>query len=273
MKMLIRLASALALGPSLCGLVLAHLAHAEEALTAREIMQRVNDRDDGDNATADLEMILIDKRGMERRRDIRVYTKDYGDDVHQVIFFLSPADVQDTGFLTYDYDGVEQDDDQWLYLPALRKTKRIASADQSGSFLGSDFAYADLSRRPLERYDFEIMKETEVRGAKAWQILATPKTQSEIDRTGYTKSVVFVLQDNYVVVRAANWLDKGNKVKYFDVTTLEKVDGVWVNMLAQMTTKRGKETLHKTILRTASIVFDQGHSDSVFTTRQLEKGP
>ena len=270
MKTQIRLALVLGLAGSL--LATAPIAHAEEKLTAREIMQRVNDRDDGDNATADLEMLLIDKYGNERRREIRSYSKDYGDDTHQIIFFLSPADVKDTGFLTYDYDGVEQDDDQWLYLPALKKTKRIASTDQSGSFLGSDFAYADLTRRPLDRYDFELMKETEVRGAKAWQILATPKVPAEIERTGYTKSVVFVLQDNYVVVRAASWLDKGNKVKYLDVKQLEKIDGIWVAVETEMATKRGRETLHKTVLRTAKIAFDQGHDDAVFTTRQLEKG-
>ena len=63
------------------------------------------------------------------------------------MFFLSPADVKDTGFLTYDYDEEGRDDDQWLYLPALKKTKRIASGDKSGSFMGSDFTYADMTDR------------------------------------------------------------------------------------------------------------------------------
>ena len=245
---------------------------APGALTAREIMQRVNDRDDGDEITSDLEMVLIDKNGNERRREIRSFSKDYGKDTRSIIFFLSPADVKDTGFLTYDYDSVDQDDDQWLYLPALKKTKRIASTDQSGSFLGSDFSYADLTERPLDRYDFELMQETEVRGAKAWQIQATPRTQDEIDRTGYTKAILFVLQDNFVVVRAASWLTKSNRIKYYDVKELSQVDGIWVGTEIHMTTKRGKETLHKTVLKTANIAFGQGHTDATFSTRKLENG-
>ncbi len=93
-------------------------APAEE-LSAREIMQRVQDRDDGDNGKQDMEMILIDKNGAQRVRHIRSFGKDRGEDELQLMFFISPADVKNTGFLTYDYDAGEKDDDQWLYLPAL----------------------------------------------------------------------------------------------------------------------------------------------------------
>ena len=261
-----------------CGLALAVGATlslappADAGPTAREIMQKVDARDDGDQSTALLEMILIDGRGFERRRSILHLTKDYGEDTREIIFFLSPADVQDTAFLTYDYRSAEQDDDQWLYVPALKRTRRIASADQSRSFVGSDFSYADLTRLPLERYDFELMQETDVRGHAAWQIQATPKGDEEVDRTGSFRAVYFVRKDNYVVVRAASWL-RGKKVKYLDVKELEQVDGIWVRTEMHMTTKRGDEMLHKTILRTSRISFDESHPDSTFTTRQLEKGP
>ncbi len=103
-------------------------------------MQAVDDRDDGDDGISDLEMTLIDKRGNKRVRKIRSFSKDFGEDDYQLMFFLSPADVKDTGFLTFDYDDDDRDDDQWLYLPALKKTKRIATGDKSGSFMGSDFS-------------------------------------------------------------------------------------------------------------------------------------
>ena len=135
---------------------------------AREIMQKVNDRDDGDNQTLDMEMILIDKRGNKRKRSIRSFRKDKGKDTYSILFFLTPADVKNTGFLTYDYKEKDKDDDQWLYLPALRKSKRIASDDKSGSFMGSDFNYSDLTEPALEDYDFHLMKEVEVGGVKTW---------------------------------------------------------------------------------------------------------
>lgn len=105
---------------------------------ARFIMEKVDSRDDGDKSITDMQMRLIDKNGKERIRTIRSYSMDMGKDSYSLMFFLSPADVKNTGILTYDYDDPDKDDDQWLYLPALRKTKRIASSDKSGSFMGSE---------------------------------------------------------------------------------------------------------------------------------------
>ena len=107
-------------------------------LTARQIMDRVDARDTGDNKASDMTMTLIDKRGSKRVRSIRSYTKMRGVDEMRLMFFLTPADVKNTAFLTYEYAD-NRDDDQWLYLPALRKSKRIAAADKSGSLMGSDF--------------------------------------------------------------------------------------------------------------------------------------
>jgi outer membrane lipoprotein-sorting protein len=260
---------------ALLALLLAALAAAPVAaadLSAREIMQRVDDRDDGDNGSSEMEMILIDKSGHERVRKIRSFTKDKGEDKMRIMFFREPADVKDTGFLTYDYDDTKKDDDQWLYLPALRKTKRIASSDKSGSFMGSDFNYADMTRKDLDAYDFKILKEDDVRGAKTWVIEAIPKTREEIDETGYTKSVVFVHQDNFIVVRAVHWEKEGNRLKYMDALKVEKIDGIWTITENTMTTKQGKETLHKTVLRFANVKYNQPLSGDMFSIRRLEKG-
>jgi hypothetical protein len=242
-------------------------------LSAREIMQRVYDRDDGNNRVSDMEMILIDKRGQKRQRKMRSFTRKFGeDDDYSLMFFLTPADVKDTGFLTYDYKDEERDDDQWLYLPALKKTKRIASGDKSGSFMGSDFSYADMTERPLARYDYTLMKETEVGGHKVWQIESLPNTDEEIKETGYTKSIVFVRQDNFVTIRSVGWLKKGKKLRYFDVKELEEIDGIWVPTEMHMTTKKGKATLHKTVINTSNVKFNQDLGDDDFTVRKLEKG-
>ena len=178
------------LATGLLALIATQPALAE--MTAREIMQKVDDRDDGDNKVNDMTMTLIDKKGNKRVRSIRSYNKDKGEDKQSIMFFLTPADVKDTAFLTYDYDAFDKDDDQWLFLPALRKSKRIASSDKSGSFMGSDFNYSDMTRKNLDAYDFKILKEQEVRGAKTWIIETQPKSKEEIEETGYKKSWVFV---------------------------------------------------------------------------------
>ena len=256
----------------LTALLLALPAAAEE-LTAREIMERVDARDDGDYSTQDLKMVLIDKRGNQRIRELRAFGRDEGEDEYSIMFFLSPADVEDTGFLTYDYKDEAKDDDQWLYLPALNRSKRIASSDKSGSFMGSDFSYADMTDRPLDDYQYTLMKETEVDGEPVWQIETLPITEREKDQTGYTKSVVFVRKDNFLVVRSVNFVKKGKRLKYFDAKKVEQIDGVWIATEMHMTTKKGKKTVHKTVLTAQNVRFNQDIDDDFFSVRQLEKGP
>jgi outer membrane lipoprotein-sorting protein len=249
------------------------IARGDEAtLTGRQIMDLVDARDDGDNSTQDMTMILIDKNGNQRERTIHAMSRDVGEDTHTIMFFLSPADVKDTGFLTYDYDDESADDDQWLYLPALKKTKRIASSDKSGSFMGSDFSYADMTDRKLDNYEYRLMEETDVDGVPVWQVESIPITEKEIDETGYTKSIVFVRKDNYVVIRAVSWVKKGNRLKYLDVKKLEKIDGIWVPTEMHMTTKKGKKTLHKTVITSDNVRFNQELDEDLFTVRTLEKG-
>ena len=241
-------------------------------MSAREIIERVNDRDDGDNRSADMTMTLIDKKGNERIRKIASFDKDKGEDRMRIMFFLSPADVKDTAFLTYDYDAYEKDDDQWLYLPALRKSKRIASTDKSGSFMGSDFNYSDMTRRNIDNYNFKILKQPEVRGKKTWLIEALPKSKEEMEETGYKKSLLFVDQESFVVVRGVHWTLEGNRLKYQDVPGLELIDNVWTITRMTMTTKKGKATLHKTELLFENVRYNQGHTEEMFTVRRLEKG-
>jgi len=248
------------------------IASADEP-EARRIMEQVDQRDDGDNQSSNLEMILIDKRGKQRVRELKSFRKDKGEDTHTLMFFLSPADVEDTGFLTYDYDDPDRDDDQWLYLPALKKTKRIAASNKSGSFMGSDFSYADMTDRPLSKYDYTLIQESEIDGHPIWVIQSIPTEEDEIDETGYTKSIQFVRKDNYVAIRAKIWLKKGRRHKYMEVKELTQIDGIWVSTLMTMTTKKGKQTLHKTLLRTSDVKFDQPLVFDDFSVRGLEAGP
>ena len=187
------------------------------------------------------------------------------------MFFKSPADVKNTAFLTHDYDDASKDDDQWLYLPALKKVKRIPSTDKSSSFMGSDFSYFDMTNRDLDDYNFKILKETQVRGHDAWMIESTPNNQQVIDESGYEKTIAIVRKDNFVVVRAINFLSNGKK-KYLDLTQIHEENGIWLIDEMSMTTKKGKRTVHKTVLSFSNVTLNGSIDDNVFTTRRLEKG-
>ena len=242
------------------------------AMTADEIATQVDERDEGDKSISTMEMALIDKHGNERIRKMKNYSMDKDDRTQSVIFFLTPADVRNTAFLTYDYNDSSKDDDQWLYLPALKKTKRIASSDKSSSFMGSDFTYSDMTSREVEDYTYRIAKETTVRDNKVWVMESIPKTRKTIDETGYTKSYMFVRQDNFVVVRALHILKDGGKKKYLDVKKLEQIDGIWVATEIEMKTTQDKNTLHRTILKLDNVMFNQDMDDAFFSVRRIEKG-
>jgi hypothetical protein len=235
-------------------------------------MEKVFARDDGDNKVWDMEMLLIDKDGKERVRKARCFSKDRGRDTLRLMFFVEPPDVKDTAFLTYDYDAADKDDDQWLYLPALRKTKRIALSTKSNSFMGSDFSFGDLTKGRLDDYEYSLLKEIKTENDEMWLIQSVPRTEKVIDEFGYTKSVIFVRKDNFVTVRAIHWLKKRNRLKYMDVRSLEVIDGVWVATEIHMTTKEREETQHKTIMRNNNMKLNQDLEESFFSLRQMEKG-
>jgi len=238
---------------------------------ARAIMTKVDARDDGSSLEQNLLMVLVNKKGKKRVRDMKSYTKDFGKDEKKVMFFKSPADVKNTGFLTFDYDKANKDDDQWLYLPALKKVKRIPSSDKSSSFMGSDFSYYDMTKMSLKDFDFKLLKETKVRGHAVWMIESTPRSKKIMKESGYTKSINIVRKDNYVVVRSIGYM-RGGKKKYLDVTRMHKQSGIWVIDEMSMTTKKGKATLHKTILKFSKTKLNKPINNNQFTTRRLEKG-
>jgi hypothetical protein len=141
--------------------------------------------------------------------------------------------------------------------------------------MGSDLNYSDMTSPDLEDYDFSFYekgKEAEVRGKKVWVIWSIPRTKAVIRETGYKKSLLFVRPDIDMVVRAIRWVDQGGYLKYVDVKFLELIDGVWVATETYVTKKKGKKTVHKTILTLNNVKFNQDLEHDWFTIRRMEKG-
>lgn len=247
-------------------------------LTAREVMQKVDDRYTGDTSIQDSTMLLIDSKNRQRVRQTKGYSKEFGDDTKTITFFLSPADVKNTSFLSYNWDAEGKDDDSWLYLPALRKVKRLSTADKSGAFMGSDFSYADIEGVKVEEYDYKFLKGKEneaVDGQPVWVIESRPKKaikKKVIKKTGYLKSQSWVRKDNFMIVKAKLWVKKGKKIKYLTVSGIEKIQGVWTAKKSQMvTTKKGK-VQHSTVMQLNAIKYNEPLEDDMFTTQRMERG-
>jgi len=249
---------------------------AEESLSGMEIMQRVNQVNLGDDVSQDVEMILINKAGKEKRKVARSFRKRFGDgplkETRTVMFFSAPEAVAGTAFLSWDYDDPSKQDKQWLYLPRMNQSKRIAGNDKRLAFMGTDFSHADMALRNIHRYDYKILGTEKLGGQTVWVIEGVPLNQEEIAESGYTRSVLYVRQDNFIVVRAINSVKKGNKEKQLDVLGLDKIGEYWVQKEVIMETRKGDNVLSKTIMRTDNIQFDQGLDDMLFTVRSMENG-
>jgi hypothetical protein len=146
-------------------------------------------------------MVLRNRHGEESRREIRskvLETKDDGD--KSLIVFDEPKDVAGTALLTYTHK--TGDDDRWLYLPALKRVKRIASSNKSGPFMGSEFAYEDLGSQEVEKYTYRYLRDETLDGQEVFVFERYPKDAE----SGYTRNVI--------------WMDKAEyrplKIEFYD---------------------------------------------------------
>ena len=128
-------------------------------MTAYEIMKKVDQRYTGETIEQTSTLVLIDKKNRKRERKLKGFTKEVSTGTKSISFFLSPSDVKNTSYLSYNWDDPSKDNDSWLYLPSLQKTNRISGGDRSNSFMGSDFTYADLDGVEIEDYTFKIVKD------------------------------------------------------------------------------------------------------------------
>jgi hypothetical protein len=249
---------------------------AADEPSAFEVMKKVEDRDDGDSSISEMTMILLDRRGNKRVRKMKGYSKDFGKDSKSINFFLSPADVRNTAFLSYNWDDENKEDDNWLYLPALRKVKRISSGNKKDSFMGSDFSYADVNGLDTGDWEFKFLKKNEVvDGNDCWVIEAVPKKSKRkevINETGYLKSISWIRKDNFISVKGKMYVKKGKKIKYFTASNIEKIQGIWTVKKLSMVTTKGKRKEHATVIQFDKLVYNKGVGDEMFTTQRMERG-
>ncbi len=162
-----------------------------------EVAVEADRRDTGfDNFTASLRMVLRNRHGEESLRQMQNKTLEVdGDGDKTMIVFVEPRDIQGTALLTFTHR--EGQDDQWLYLPALRRVKRIASNNKSGPFMGSEFAYEDIASQEVDKYAYKYLGEEDLDGVQTVSIERYPVDP----RSGYTRQIVWYDLDEYRPLR------------------------------------------------------------------------
>jgi len=215
------------------------------------------------DAAGDMKMTLINANGQERVRamEMKVLEGEEGD--KSLMEFLSPADVKGTKFLNYEH--FDRDDDQWLYLPALKRVKRIASKNKSGSFMGSEFSYEDLSSFNVEKYTYEgDAKTVQLEGKSYYETVRIPKDEN----SGYTKQVSWVDPQTYLIARVDYYDRKNALLKTALFSDYRNFDGVWRIGKIVMTNHQNDK---KTILVWENEKVKTGLSERDFNQRVLKE--
>ncbi|MDQ6998430.1 MAG: outer membrane lipoprotein-sorting protein [Mariprofundus sp.] len=238
--------------------------------TGLEIMQQVDARDDGDDLIQHMKQRLIDRRGNIREREMVSFRKDYGRDSKSITYFLAPSNIRDTALLTWDYDGIAKDDDQWLYLPALKKVRRISSSDRGDYFMGTDFTFEDIKQTPeLEDYNWHLTGSEALDGQQVWVVEGEPKTDDLKKNLGYSKTRYYIRKDINMYIRVDYWDRKGKALKNLVSEEITQINGVWTAMKGTMT---NIQSGHRTELSFSDHRYNTGLSDRTFSERMLKRG-
>lgn len=246
-------------------------ATAGAAPSARDIMNKWAESRKLDGSEAVVKMSIIDDKGSTREREISMATKlfDGGKTEKRIYRFLSPADVKGTGVLVFDYE--DKADDIWIFLPALRKSRRVVSSQRSKSFMGSEFSYADLNIPALNDYTYKSVKEESVGGASCWVIEVLPKDKGIAESEGYSKKLYWIEKSNYAV-RQGEFFDlKGKLLKVLKSDQIKLVDSKNKRYRAMHMEMTNKQNGRRSVFATQKVAYAPDTKDSYFTTAYLER--
>ncbi|MEQ9504311.1 MAG: outer membrane lipoprotein-sorting protein [Deltaproteobacteria bacterium] len=246
--------------------VLATAPAASAELTAEQIAKQAlnNNMFSTANAQADVNLTMSKNGKVVRERRIITKVLRTDGEVRSFVEFTSPSDVAGTRFLSVEEKG--GDADQYIYLPAFKKVKRVVGSQRTRSFMGTDFSYADLDGRDPDAATYKRLADDKIGGQDCYVLEATPKHPQNED---YGKSVVWVHKKHLIPMRIDFYGKKGATVKKrFTVRRLEKKDGRWVATDSKMATL-SRSTATQLVL--VKVDFDQAIDPADLTRQALER--
>jgi len=250
-------------------LLLCLLATGVQAETAEEkglaIAVEADKRDSGfDDYTNNVEMILRNKQGQESTRLIRSKTLEVeGDGDKNLTIFDEPNDVKGTALLSFTHK--EGPDDQWLYLPALKRVKRIASDNKSGPFMGSEFAYEDITSQEVEKYTYKYLRDDTLDGMEVFVFERYPVDE----KSGYTRQIIWMDKEHYKERKIEFYDRKNTLLKTLLFTDYHQyLDRFW---RAHQMDMENHQTGKSTRLIQSNFEYNTGLSDRDFDKNSLKR--
>ena len=230
-----------------------------------EIAVEADERDTGfGDQLSEMLMILRNAAGKETTREVRVKTLEVdGDGDKSLSIFDKPRDVKGTAFLSYTHS--TKPDDQWLFLPALKRVKRIASRNKSGPFMGSEFAFEDITSFEVDKYTYKYLRDEDVDGRATFVIEQFPTYEA----SGYTRRTVWVDQEIYQPLKVEFYDRKDSLLKTLTFHDYQQyLDRYWRADRQEMINHQNKKS---TTLKFSNYQFQTGLSDRDFDQNSLKR--
>ncbi len=223
------------------------------------------------DSVANSKFRLFNASGQERVRETKGSTKliDGTSDNRRLVNFESPADVKGTKTLLIEHS--KGDDDIWIYLPAMKKVRRLVSSNKKDSFVGTDFSYGDVIGHKVEDWNHKILREEKIDGRDTWVIESTPKSPEVAENTGYSKRLSWVDKESRITLKGESFDTQGQAFKQFSAKNVQKVDeknNKWQPMILEA---KNLQTGTRTVLEFSDYKANVGVKDEIFTSRSLEK--
>jgi predicted RND superfamily exporter protein/outer membrane lipoprotein-sorting protein len=241
------------------------------AVSAVEIMEKNFVVGKYADSTAETTMTLTNKSGQQRIRKTFGTTKlePNGLDNKRMTRFLEPADVKGTVSLLVEHS--EKDDDIWIYLPSVKKVRRLISSNKKDSFVGTDFSYGDVIGHKVKEWNHNIVKEEDADGKSCYVIESSPKDATIKANTGYSKRITWIQKDNFVTIKSAFYDEAGELLKEARYSHYKEVDPVKKKWQAGVLEARNVQTGHSTNITIDNFKVNVGVKDDYFTTRYMEQ--
>ena len=240
-------------------------------LSADDILRASRDRNDGSSYATNIILRLIGSNSKVRERNLYMLQKDMANQEERAFMsFHSPADVRGVSFLISNYSEMQNKaDDQWMYLPAFRKTRRIGSTDKRGSFMGSTFNYSDLDKIRVSDYKNTLIGKDKVLGRDAWLIERIPVDQNVVNKTSYHKTRVWIDMERKIVLQQHYYNAKDIVFKTQESIEVAQVQGIWTIM--KSLTKNLDSNKSSEMVFT-DIVYNVDIRDKQISQKALKKG-
>jgi hypothetical protein len=244
---------------------------AADDFSAKEIVDRGIKAVKLSGSESTATMVIIDSKGRKRERKIAMVTKlfDNGDTEKRLMRFLSPADVKGTGYMIFDYE--KKDDDQWLFMPAFRKTRRIISSEKSKNFMGSEFAYADMSPPNIDDFNYKLLGEEEINGVACWKIEMIPVNEDVADENGFSRRICYYARVDHVVRKSIYYDLDGTLHKVLIAKSVQEIDKKNHRYRPLHLEMENKQNGRRSYFMTDSIQLNPEVKKDYFTMRYLER--